>query len=250
MLTQSQIDRFMADGYVAIEDAFPRSDAQLAVDHLVGLAAAHASEPAVVRVEGSDHPAVVRALDTTRVAEAIDALVGPGRWERRAGYGTFPIRFPSEADPGDAGWHIDGSFGEPPRYLVNLQSRGRALLALVLFTDVGLDDAPTRIRVGSHLPVARALAGTGDVRFSPERDAPEALNCPVRHATGPAGTVYLCHPFLVHAATWPHRGTAPRVIGQPAIHHAEGMWAGGFDYDTPPYSPVERAVRAALGATD
>jgi hypothetical protein len=29
--------------------------------------------------------------------------------------------------------------------------------------------------------------------------------------------VYICHPFIVHRATWPHRGVAPRVIDQPAI---------------------------------
>ncbi len=36
-------------------------------------------------------------------------------------------------------------------------------------------------------------------------------------ATGHAGDVYLCHPFLVHAASWPHRGTRPRVIAQPGV---------------------------------
>jgi hypothetical protein len=36
-------------------------------------------------------------------------------------------------------------------------------------------------------------------------------------ATGSAGDVFLCHPFLVHRATWPHRGTSPRIIAQPAV---------------------------------
>ena len=35
-------------------------------------------------------------------------------------------------------------------------------------------------------------------------------------ATGDAGTVYLCHPFLVHAAQ-PHRGTLPRFMAQPPL---------------------------------
>ena len=33
---------------------------------------------------------------------------------------------------------------------------------LFLFSDVGEDDAPTRIRVGSHLQIARELAPAGE----------------------------------------------------------------------------------------
>ena len=64
------------------------------------------------------------------------------------------MRFPSPDDPGDAGWHVDVSFGyDDPDFLTwraNVRSSGRALLMLFLFSDVGEDDAPTRIRVGSH----------------------------------------------------------------------------------------------------
>ena len=35
----------------------------------------------------------------------------------------------------------------------------------------------------------------------------------VRLATGQAGDVILCHPFLVHAASWPHTGRHPRGHG-------------------------------------
>ena len=35
-------------------------------------------------------------------------------------------------------------------------------------------------------------------------------------AVGDAGDVYLCHPFLVHAASYPHTGVVPRK-GQ-AVH--------------------------------
>ncbi len=82
--------------------------------------------------------------------------------------GTFPVRFPSPDDPGDAGWHVDASFGwqENPadfmEWRVNIVSRGRALLMLFLFSDVGERDAPTRIRVGSHRDIARQLAPAGE----------------------------------------------------------------------------------------
>ena len=36
---------------------------------------------------------------------------------------------------------------------------------------------------------------------------PSVLCRTVVHATGRAGDVFLCHPFIVHTATWPHRGT-------------------------------------------
>ena len=62
------------------------------------------------------------------------------------------------------GWHIDVSFGtESPDFLdwrANVHSKGRALLMLFLFSDVDERDAPTRIRAGSHVDVART-ARTG-----------------------------------------------------------------------------------------
>lgn len=251
-LSPAAVERFVTDGFVALERAFPTDVAVAAADALLALAGVSPTDSTwpgpVHRVDGSVHPAVVAAINTERLAGAIDQLVGPSMWEPRdTGYGSFPIRFPSEEDPGDAGWHIDGALGEAPDYLTNFVSQGRALLLLMLFTDVGPDDAPTRIRVGSHQPVARALAATdGAIVFSPERDCPEFVHLPIEHAVGDAGTVYLCHPFLIHAATWPHRGSGPRVLSQPCIHHPEGAGLGGFDYDLDPERPVKRAVRLAL----
>jgi hypothetical protein len=125
-------------------------------------------------------------------------------------------------------------------------SKERALLMLFLFSDVGQDDAPTRIRTGSHLDVARMLAPAGEdglsLRqlsangFAETADRPEVL------ATGEAGTVYLCHPFLVHAAQ-PHRGTRPRFMAQPPLAPAEPFL---LEREDGAYSPVEQAIRNAL----
>ena len=72
---------------------------------------------------------------------------------------------------------------------------------LFLFSDVGPDDAPTRIRVGSHLEMARILAPAGEegrsLGDSQVMDSPKPPTVPKCWG---AGTVYLCHPFLVHAA--------------------------------------------------
>lgn len=41
---------------------------------------------------------------------ALDQVIGEGRWNGPVHPGLFAIRFPSEVDPGDAGWHVDGSY--------------------------------------------------------------------------------------------------------------------------------------------
>lgn len=255
-LGENDLQRFVADGFVRLDGAFTRTQAEVASSVLFEQAGIDLTDPAtwtepVVRIAGSSDEAVIETISTDRLTGAIDQLVGASNWlPRTTGFGTFPVRFPSPLDPGDAGWHIDGSFGDPPSYKVNFASQGRALLLLMLYTDVSPEDAPTRIRVGSHLDVARALARIeGDVTFVPERHAPSVLDFPIQHAIGSAGTVYLCHPFLVHAATWPHEGSSPRLVAQPCIHHPEGEWLGGFDYDNDGDVPVVRAVRLAL-ATD
>ena len=255
VLTDDQIHEFVTDGFIRLDAAF---DAFLASQCVAELWSALDADPddvrtwtqPVMRVFGTSSPGLVEAVNAPRLLAAIDDVVGVGLWPTRTGgYGTFPVRFSSVEDPGDTGWHIDGSFGEFPTYKVNFASRGRALLLLMLFTDVGLADAPSRIKVGSHLDVARALSAAEPegVSFDVAVRAPEALDRPTVHATGSAGDVFLCHPFLVHAASWPHSGTTPRFIGQPCIHHAEGEWLGGYDYaDRTIDSAVKVAVRLAL----
>jgi hypothetical protein len=69
------------------------------------------------------------------------------------------------------------------------------------------------------------------------------VRLPQTVATGAAGTVYLCHPFLVHAAQ-PHRGTHVKFMGQPALELPTPLVLDRADGD---YSPVEIAIRLALG---
>jgi hypothetical protein len=49
---------------------------------------------------------------------------------------------------------------------VNVAAKGRALLMLFLFSGIGESDAPTRIRAGSQLDVARLLALAGAAGLS------------------------------------------------------------------------------------
>jgi hypothetical protein len=250
----TQLDRFVYDGFVRVDRAFPRDVADAAQAVLWRDTGCDPGAPStwtrpVIRLGMYAQPPFVEAANTPVLHAAFDALVGPGRWLRRDSLGTFPVRFPSPADPGDAGWHVDASFGhDHPDFLewrVNIRSRGRALLMLFLFSDVGDDDAPTRIRVGSHHDVARVLAPAGDAGLSLRELAAngfaETAHCREVLATGEAGTVYLCHPFLVHAAQ-PHRGSRPRFLAQPPLLPAA---AAGLDLERGD-APVERAIRLAL----
>lgn len=204
------------------------------------------TEP-VIRLGSQPGSPFHEATHTPILEVAFDQLVGHGRWKAQDGLGgTTPVRFPVEGDPGDDGWHIDGGFARDEEYWVNLRSQGRSLLMLFLFSDVHENDAPTRIRVGSHLDVPAALASAGDEGM-PFYEVNELLpNVHERRlalATGQAGDAYLCHPFLLHAADR-HRGRLPRFVAQPPL-----FWNEPLDLQAPPDpdSPVETAIRLGLG---
>ena len=117
---------------------------------------------------------------------------------------------------------------------------------LFLFSDVGEQDAPTRILKGSHIDVARLLEPAGDEGLSFMELADRLQALPFREealATGPAGTVYLCHPFLVHAAQR-HSGKVPKFMALPPL-----LVRNGFDiHGTGACSPVEEAIRNDIGS--
>lgn len=249
------MEAFVRDGFVRIDDAFGRNLAAEARAILWRAADCVPENPAtwpgpVVRLGQFGGYPFREAANTPRLHAAFDRLVGPGRWLPCEALGTFPIRFPAEADPGDTGWHVDAAFGtENPDFMewrINLVSRGRALLMLFLFTDIGPEDAPTRIRVGSHQDIAKRLATAGDTGLS-LRDLvndgiDRSAHRPEIEATGPAGTVYLCHPFLVHSAQI-HRGQSPRIIAQPPLLAKEPFRLDGPIDES---APVEQAIQRAL----
>jgi hypothetical protein len=92
------------------------------------------------------------------------------------------------------------------------------------------------------------------IRLGERTEAPflEAANsrldvteaCRTELAVGAAGTVYLCHPFVVHAAQR-HRGRTPRFIAQPPLFAAEPL---ELDRADGAHSPVEAAIREALSS--
>jgi hypothetical protein len=254
-LDSAAVSRFIEDGFIRIDNAFPSGLAAEARAILWRDTGANPDDPAtwtrpVVRLGMYTAPPFVAAANTPVLTAAYDVLAGAGRWLPPRALGTFPVRFPSPADPGDTGWHVDVSFDtDQPNFLdwrVNVATRGRLLLMLFLFSDIGEDDAPTRIRIGSHIDIARQLAPAGEAGMTLGALAADGFagsaHRPEVAATGAAGTVYLCHPFLVHAAQ-PHRGTYPRFMAQPPLLPREPATLARSDGE---YSPVEIAIREAL----
>jgi hypothetical protein len=242
-------ETFIEQGYLRIDEAFPRRVAEQAVELLArdieGFDDPSRWTEPVVRLGERTQEPFVTAANTEVLHAAYDLLVGEGQWLPRRSLGSFPVRFPCAKPPTDDGWHIDASFpgADPGDYLswrINVHSKGRALTMLFLFTDVGESDAPTRLKAGSHRDVARTLEphaehGLAFMEIAEQLGA--ALDRPTHLAVGPAGTVYLCHPFLVHAAQ-AHRGRMPKVMAQPPLFPAGPH--------PEPTSAVARAIRLAL----
>jgi hypothetical protein len=251
-LNDIQIQEFIENGFVRLDQAFPLALADEGRELLWRDTGCDPHDPKtwrqpVVRLGDYAQLPFRQAANTPRLHAAFNRLVGEGRWLPRTSLGTFPIRFPSRDDAGDTGWHAEASFqGNDGSWRLNVQSKGRALLMLFLFSDVEESDAPTRIQVGSHLDVPPILEPAGDAGLSFIELAEKlgtTANRRVAFATGEAGTVYLCHPFLIHAAQ-PHLGTRPRFMAQPPLYPAEPLQLERADGS---YSPVETAIRLGLG---
>ncbi len=256
VLSDAQLQQFVQDGFVRIDRAFARELADEARAILWRDTGCDPDDPKtwtrpVVRLGMYTETPFRAAASTPVLRAAYDQLAGAGRWLPCGAMGTFPVRFPSDEDPGDVGWHIDGLFGweDNPDFMTwraNVHAKGRLLLMLFLFSDVDEADAPTRLRVGSHADMVHLLAPAGaaglsvremiDARFGDSGARRVAL------ATGEAGTVYLCHPLLVHAAQM-HRGTRARFMAQPPLLARVPVDIARAPSDA---SPVEAAIQRAL----
>jgi len=255
ILAENQVDQFVQQGFIKLSNVVhPQLCAQIR-DILWRDTGVNPDDPAswtkpVIRLGDYSDAPFREAANAPGLILAFDQLVGKNNWLPRGSLGTFPIRFPSDADPGDTGWHVDASFAgaDPNDYLswrINVHSKGRALLMLFLFSDVGPADAPTKIQCGSHKHVARILSPFGEEGLSFMELAsrlPEIPALPEAYATGTAGTVYLCHPFISHAAQ-PHRGAAPKFMAQPPLGLKQPFTLQNSSRNI---LPVERAIIDAL----
>lgn len=256
VLSKKEVEQFITEGFVRIDNAFPANVAEAVLDILWKDLPFERENPGtwtepVIRLGMYAQQPFIDSVNTSTLHAAFNQLIGAERWIPCRSVGTFPVRFPAEKQPNDTGKHVDASFPgkDASNYFewrVNIKSKGRALLMLVLYSDVMNADAPTIIYKGSHLDVARLLQQEGDAGLS-FIDLSRSLDkLPGRQevfATGKAGTVYLCHPFLVHSAQ-PHRGNTPKFMAQPPLLLRNELTITDSDAG---YAPVEEAIRLALG---
>lgn len=256
LLSKNQIKQFVQNGYTRIEDAFSQEVAAEAVNILWNDLPCDRSDSTtwttpVLRLGMYSQQPFIASINSDPLYSIFDQLVGKEKWIPCRSVGTFPVRFPSEDPPNDTGKHVDASFpGDDPgnyfEWRVNVKSKGRGLLMLILYSDVGHQDAPTIIYKGSHLDVAKLLASKGDRELSFMELASALNDFPQRekeYAMGKAGTIYLCHPFLVHAAQV-HQGNNPKFMAQPPLLIKGELCISNSETG---YSPVEEAIRMGAG---
>lgn len=110
-LSDAQIEQFIHDGFIRIDRAFPRELAEQGRTILWRDLPCDPDKPAtwtqpVIRLGYYNDDPFRKAINSPLLHTAFDQLVGKGRWWPRADLGTFPVRFPSPHDPGDAGRHV------------------------------------------------------------------------------------------------------------------------------------------------
>lgn len=237
-------------------------------------------EPMVHIKEAYKDP-VFQACQTDRLTGAIEDLVGRDRWAGKgqpAYWGWWPVNFAVGADKPwtvpTGGWHWDGI-----QFRHSVDAPDQGLLLLPMFSATGPRGGATLIASGSHRPVARllaqhpegmdiheairlanetypwlsALTGRGDgptdrVTYFMEQDGVDDTGQPLRvvEATAAPGDVYLCHPFLYHAASQNH-SRVPRFMCNRTTPLRDRLNVRSL---TPASSPVERSIYHALTEAD
>jgi phytanoyl-CoA dioxygenase PhyH len=253
MVSAEQIDEFIELGFCTLRRAFTPEQAAAACD-LVWARMREKAEiqrsdprtwPASYDIEEHiDAPAAAACFSDT-LAEAIETLLGPGRWRGSRRWGLWPVNFSFGADATDdfpnRGWHIDGNW-----FRHTLVSPNQGLLVIGLFTDVAPGAGGTALALGSHKATVRTLS-----RYPQgisHRDLfREVLREPIgnfHQITGHAGDVVLAHPFLFHTRGYKRSG-APRIIS-----NTEAGLRAPMNLDRPDndYSVLETSILRALAS--
>jgi hypothetical protein len=253
VLSAEQIESFVAHGYVRIPECFTREDAEPWLDEAWVRLGYDRDDPSTW-VEQRVHMPSLRHVEVADFAPkvwgaACELLGGEGRIEQPYTWGSGfianlglgaerPWEPPSASSPG---WHKDGDF-----FRHFLDSPEQGLLTIVLWSDIEERGGGTFIAPDSIAPVARLLEQRREGVLPDDfpYDALIAQCSTFVETTGRLGDVVLMHPYMLHAVSQNHRGTA-RFITNPPIALREPM---RFDRDDPAeHSPVERAVLRGLG---
>jgi ectoine hydroxylase-related dioxygenase (phytanoyl-CoA dioxygenase family) len=236
-LSTTEIDSFINDGYVALRAAVQSDvvdDVRTAAAELVSPNCDEGWRLGLASVY--DLPVLVRAVSAA-VRQAFDTLAGQGGWHLAAMWG-FPTRLPGAVVPT---WHIDGDW-----FTHHLTSADQVLTPIFLWGDIGSEDSPTLLCPGSHLEVARFLRDA-EPDGVPGKEIANFVHSRLRvkgtvEATGAAGDVIVCHPYLAHTVN-PTSPRKARYISNVAVHGTAPLNATD---EGARLTPVEAAVVTAL----
>jgi hypothetical protein len=248
VFTDSEIERFIAEGFVVLRGGFPRNLAAGCRDFIweqVRLwdQCTTYGQP-MVQLQKVFSCSPFDKIMNDRLRSALDVLVGPGNWREPPGYGWWSLLLPGSVGPG--GWHVDGG---QFRTSGSLTDHSHALVTLFLFSDAGPGDGGTVMLPGSHLTVARTIANArkSDLSWSDiAEQLPSRLLNPeesqIAHLIGEAGDVVLMHPFMIHGFGQ-NRGKQIRFACNPLIQSTRSL---DFTRSPADCAPVETAIRVAL----
>lgn len=259
ILSPSDIDHFIARGYVKVRGCFSRELALELTRRACERLYCSLSDPTTWpsgRMRAPESQRVSFESIAPRAWQAACELVGGAeRVKLPCTWGdAFIINFgrqpehdwqaPSPAPHPVFNWHKDGDF-----FRHFLDSPEQGLLVIGLFSDIEPRGGGTFIACDSVGHVARHLAAR------PEGALPSELRQPAEEiiarcedfveTTGEIGDVYLLHPFMIHSQSL-NASTRARFIVNPPVQLREPMrFARGRAEEL---SVVERGVLRALAA--
>jgi hypothetical protein len=289
ILKAPEIEQFIETGWVLVREAFPRAAALAAQSVVWDALEKHGVDRAgrgtwtqpLIHLRENYRTPEFDACDTERLADAIEDLVGAGRFAQRGkpvAWGWWPVNFSvgadREWDVPTEGWHWDGI-----HFRHFLDSPEQGLLCLCHFSEVGPRGGGTLVAEGTHQVVARYLAtkpkgvelneGIREVRqahpwlrdltggdtgpgrverfLGRAREGAQGERLRVAETQVQPGDVSLCHPFLFHAASQNHSGR-PRFMCNRTTPLRERM---RFDRPDPDdFSPLEISILRAIARED
>ncbi|KIG14934.1 hypothetical protein DB30_06236 [Enhygromyxa salina] len=273
-LDAEQIDQFMADGYVHLRGAFPRSLAQsivdsahrrLAQDPARWLSGPHAKRQAaeLARYDRNDprtwpqgrldvvgeRPFTISEFSPFAERAVFQLLGDAGRIRTRSWTSNLIVQYPRRAEwdpsaraweprPNQESWHLDS-----PSVQTRLDQLRMGLLVFIVFSDLLPASGNSWLALDSPAKVARKLAAAPEGVDFCDVHAGRAITSECERlfeVTGEAGDLLLVHPLMLHSAS-PNPSPRIRFLGNPMVYLQAPL-----DHRRADASPVELVIARAL----